>query len=79
MKKIKTIRIASNYQLFVKFDNGVEKQFDMNPYFQFPVFSVLRDEKIFEKVVNKNYFIEWQNVEVDLSADTLWHEGKIIN
>ena len=79
MKKINTIRIASNYQLLVMFDNGVEKQFDMNPYLQFPVFSVLRDKTIFEKVVNRNYFIEWQNQEVDLSADTLWHEGKTIN
>ena len=78
MKQINSISAESNFQLLITFEGGIEKQFDLKPYFQYPVFSALRDEKIFKTVVNKNYFIEWENQEVDLSADTLWHEGRSI-
>lgn len=79
MKQISTIQTLTDFQLHIKFDDGTEKYFDIKPYFKFPVFSILKDEKIFKSVINKNYFIEWQNHEIDLSADTLWHEGKTIN
>ena len=26
---------------------------------------------------NRGYYIEWPALEIDLSADTLWHEGKL--
>ena len=65
-----------DYQLSVKFDNGIEKNFDLKPYLQLPVFSILKNISIFQKVTNRGYFIEWQEQEIDLSADTLWHDGK---
>jgi hypothetical protein len=43
------------------------------------MFKVLSDFNNFCEVKNKKYFIEWEKYELDLSADTLWHEGKIIN
>ncbi len=79
MKQINSIQTLTNFQLQITFADGTEKRFDLKPYFKFPVFSILKDENIFRSVVNKNYFIEWQNHEIDLSADTLWHEGKTIN
>lgn len=79
MKQINSIQTLTDLQLQIKFEDGTEKRFDLKPYFKFPVFSILKDENIFRSVVNKNYFIEWQNHEIDLSADTLWHEGKTIN
>lgn len=79
MKQINSIQTLTNFQLQITFEDGTEKRFDLKPYFKFPVFSILKDENIFRSVVNKNYFIEWQNHEIDLSADTLWHEGKTIN
>jgi hypothetical protein len=79
MKRIRSVIPEKNYQLHVIFEDGAQKQFDLKPYFQFPAFSILKDEKIFSEVVNKNYFIEWHDYEIDLSADTLWHDGKTIN
>lgn len=79
MKQINSLQTLTDFQLQIKFEDGTEKRFDLKPYFKFPVFSILKDENIFRSVVNKNYFIEWQNHEIDLSADTLWHEGKTIN
>ena len=78
MNKIISLQPFEDFQLKVKFDDGVEKKFDLKPYFQFSVFSNLKDPSLFKKVINRGYFIEWQGLEIDLSADTLWHEGKII-
>ena len=76
MRKIVSLFPVEDYQLLVKFENGIEKTVDLKPYLQFPVFSPLKNIVIFNKVKNHGYFIEWQGGEIDLSADTLWHDGK---
>ena len=77
MRKIILVTPLNNFQLLVKFDDGSQKKVDMNPYFETPVFSVLKtDEEAFKKVVNREYYIEWPALELDLSADTLWHDGR---
>jgi hypothetical protein len=76
MRKIINLLPTENFLLQVQFDNGTKKIFDMKPYFHLPVFASLQRMDVFNKVVNKEYFIEWTDLDVDLSADTLWHEGK---
>ena len=76
MRNIVSIKPMEDYQLSVKFENGIEKNVDLKPYLQLPVFSILKNISIFQKVINRGYFIEWQEQEIDLSADTLWHDGK---
>ena len=78
MKKIVSLLPKEDFQFHLKFDDGTEKKFDLKPYFKFPVFSILKDNNLFQKVINRGYFIEWKEEEIDLSADTLWHEGKLI-
>lgn len=78
MRKIVSLFPIEDFQLRLKFDDGTEKKFDMKPYFQFPVFSILKDHNLFKHVTNRGYFIEWQEPEIDLSADTLWHDGKLV-
>lgn len=75
MRKIISLEPTQDFQLFVKFDNGVKKKVDIKPYLQYPVFSVLKNLDVFQAVINKVYFIEWKDQELDLSADTLWHDG----
>ena len=75
MRKIVALNVLDNFQLELKFSDGNEKRFDFKPYLQFPVFSILKNREIFQKVKNCGYFIEWKEYEIDLSADTLWHEG----
>jgi hypothetical protein len=60
--------------LLIAFDTGEKKQFDLKPYFEFPVFKELRNESYFRQVKNKGCFVEWPH-EQDLSADTLYLEG----
>jgi hypothetical protein len=76
MRKIIAVKPLDNYILEVEFENNCIKLFDFSLYLSYPVFKILKDINNFNKVVNKGYFIEWETFELDLSADTLWHEGK---
>ena len=76
MRKIIAVKPLDNYILEVEFENNCIKLFDFSLYLSYPVFKILKDLNNFNKVVNKGYFIEWETFELDLSADTLWHEGK---
>ncbi|MCX6350268.1 MAG: DUF2442 domain-containing protein [Bacteroidetes bacterium] len=78
MRLITTIEVAPNFKLNILFNNGVKKQIDCNQYFWMPVFKILQDVNNFKEVRNCGSFIAWQKHEVDLSADTLWHDGKMI-
>lgn len=76
MRKIVELLPSSDFFLHIKFDNGEQKKFDMKPYLNLPVFEPLKMPGVFKQVVNKGFFVEWPELELDLSADTLWHEGK---
>ncbi|MFH1288021.1 MAG: DUF2442 domain-containing protein [bacterium] len=76
MIKIKNVIPEDNFKLKIEFENGLLKIFDMEPYLKYDVFSQLKDINYFYRVQNKSYYIEWPN-EQDLSADTLFVEGKM--
>lgn len=72
MRTITEIKPLDNFNLICSFDNGQEKQIDLNPIINLPAFAILKENNNFSQVVNKKYFIEWPMFEVDLSADTLF-------
>lgn len=74
MRKIISIRANDNWTLDIGFDDGEERQYDVKPLLQCQAFAELADIKLFKKIHNGGYFIEWEN-EADLSADTLYIEG----
>ena len=76
MKEIRTVKALNNFELICEFSNGVFKKVDIKPFLDKEAFKPLSQEGNFSKVVNKNYFIEWLGLDIDLSADTLWHIGK---
>ena len=76
MRTIIALHPSENFTLRLRFDNGSEKIFDLKPYLHLPVFAAITKPEVFNQVINKGYFIEWPSLEIDLSADTLWHEGK---
>jgi len=75
MKKINNLGILDNYQLSVTFENGEKKIFNVNPYLDKGIFKELMNKDYFKQVKNEGYFISWPN-EQDLSADTLYIEGR---
>ncbi len=75
MRIIEKLLATNDFVLHVKFSTGEEKSFDMKQYFKYPAFEPLSNIEVFRQATNKKYFIEWNIIEVDLSADTIWHEG----
>ncbi len=73
MRTLLDIKPNTDYTLDCTFDNGEKKTISLTSLIDLPVFRVLRDITIFNKISNKKYFIEWTDVELDLSADTLYH------
>jgi len=75
MYRISEIKPLNNFILSCRFSDGVLKTIDLKPILNKEAFLPLRDENNFKKVVNKNYFVEWLGLDIDISADTLWHWG----
>lgn len=75
MRTIKNINVLENFNLNIEFTTGEKKLFDMNSYLKLPAFEPLNNAHLFKNVANKKYFIVWESFDIDLSADTLWHEG----
>jgi hypothetical protein len=59
-----------DYILFVETEEGTTGIFDLKPYLDGEVFSLLQDRTEFSEVHNGGYFIEWP-CGADLSADTI--------
>ena len=75
MRVINEIQVIDNYKLRCTFNNNIVKIADISDYLNAPAFAAIKNTTAFSNVVNKNYFVEWSNFELDLSADTLWHTG----
>ena len=77
MRRINTIRANDDWTLEVAFNDGAERLYDVKPLLEYEAFAELRNIEMFRRIHNGGYFVEWDN-EADLSADTLYLEGKSI-
>ncbi len=59
-----------DYVLHITAENKQSGLFDVSPFLESEVFSLLKDGDNFQQVVNGKYFIEWE-CGADLSADTI--------
>ncbi len=68
---VKTVTPLPEYRLFLAFENGEERLFDLKPYLDKGVFVRLQNRSVFKlaKVVAGS--VEWPG-EIDLSYDTLY-------
>ena len=72
---VKSVKAGDDYQLYLTFDNGEQRVFDIKPYFDKPVFAKLRNTNLFKTVRVVSGSVEWAG-DVDLSYDTLYIESK---
>lgn len=76
--KIKSVKPMENFTLYVEFQNGTEKTYDMrNLYPIFPQFEIFEaDEELFNQVQVDigGYGISW-NDDLDLAAEDIWENG----
>ena len=78
--KIVEIKPKDNFILIVKFENGVERQYDIKILMnKFEVFKELNNEILFKnvKIDVGGYGISW-NENIDLSSEEIWNSGKIV-
>jgi hypothetical protein len=66
----------SPYKLIVTFTNNEVREFDMQPYLQYPVYEHLQDEAIFKSVKVENGILVWVE-DTDMDPDRLYLESKL--
>ncbi len=78
--RVKDVGILEDYVLIVRFDNDVNKRFDIRSRLCDSRFQPLRDKALFNcvKVDQGGYGISW-NDEVDISEYELWNSGELFN
>jgi hypothetical protein len=74
MRTITNIKALSDYRLECVFNDGSIRIADIKPFLAAEAFKPLSDPRIFSSSLsNQGYFVEWKDLDIDLSADTLWH------
>ena len=62
------------YILFLEFDNGEQKLFDVTPYIKGDYYGELADMEYFQLVKANGFTVEWPN-EQDICPDELYEDS----
>lgn len=74
---VKSARPLADYRLFLVFDNGESRVFDVNPWLSKGAFRELRDEALFRTVRVSFDTVEWANG-CDLCPELLYAESRVV-
>lgn len=69
------VRPLPNYTLEAQFATGEWRRFDMHSYLQYPAFSALQDQSLFQRAHVQYGTVVWTD-DIDLSPDTLYLRGQ---
>jgi len=72
------VKYSGDHQLLITFTNQEVKQFDLNPYLDYPVYAPLKDEAFCKKVKVANGIIQWDEY-IDLDPDTIYLEAVAVS
>lgn len=70
----KKVKALDNYLLYIEFENGERKIFDMKRNLEFKFYKRLIDKKNFKNVKISGINIEWKTGE-DIAPETLYYES----
>ncbi len=70
----KKVKALDNYLLYIEFENGERKIFDMKRNLEFEFYKRLIDKKNFKNVKISGINIEWKTGE-DIAPETLYYES----
>lgn len=70
----KKVKALDNYLLYIEFENGERKIFDMKRNLEFKFYKGLIDKKNFKNVKISGINIEWKTGE-DIAPETLYYES----
>ena len=68
------IKVLENYKLWLKFENGEQKIFNMEKYIHEKFYQKLKNRKYFERVKVSENTIEWENGE-DVAPENLYYDS----
>lgn len=68
------IKVLENYKLWLKFENGEQKIFNMEKYIHEKFYQKLKNRKYFERVKVSGNTIEWENGE-DVAPENLYYDS----
>lgn len=69
------VRALEKLYIYLKFDTGEEKIYDMTEHIEkIPFFNKLKNRKYFENIKPRGNTIEWENGE-DVAPENLYHES----
>ena len=72
------VKSQDNFILWLKFENGEEKEFDCKSLFDKNIFKPLMEKEFFSKVKILHGTVAWSD-EIDISPDTLYLDSKKVN
>lgn len=75
MIKVVDVKPLPDYKLALSFSNGVSKLYDVTPLLELPVFQVLKDVNVFNKVDIDFDTVTWCDGDVDIAPETLFKDG----
>jgi hypothetical protein len=65
------VRPLEDYRLFITFDNGEERIFDVKPYLSDVFFAPLKNISVFNTVKINPLSVEWMN-DIDIAPEELY-------
>lgn len=73
--RVTAVRPIGGFQVHLTFSDGMEKDIDLGPYLEGPVFEAIRrDPQLFASIYIDGDTVAWPNG-ADIDPDTLYYEG----
>lgn len=72
--RVKIVKPQKDYKLYLEFDNGEVKVFDVKPFLSKGIFKELLNSEVFNSVQVTDGSVQWNN-EADFCPDTLYLES----
>ena len=76
--KVQEVKYLSDYNISVKFEDGVSGTVQLNDLVEKGIFKVLQDKNQFAKVYTNGHSIAWSN-ELEIDAITIYSEQELID
>jgi hypothetical protein len=74
---VKKVKPVEDYKLYLIFENGEERLFDMKPYLDLNIFIELKNLSMFNSVRVSFDTIEWEN-HADIDPEILYNKSVLV-
>ena len=75
MLKVNGVRPLDNHKLWLRFNTGEARIFDMTPLLSQPAFAPLADMNVFRGVYIDYGIPVWNDGDIDIAPETLYEKG----